>query len=540
MIGTSASELVLIRFWILSFRYMPVLYIASLVTTFLFQTDSGVLRKLRTVLFGLLLVELLFFVFVYGPHRRKLRRAANHPTSASSPLERRALFEKCITNTSQPEEYIRWWFLGAKMEDIRHDNLREFFLWAFFDTDMQGQSPRLADEHVWKELEEYIALTERQVGHQFGKGRGPAKCLRLTIDDIPSTYRCLLWYCIIFFVDMATHFTLSWHGFRYYARSFELSWATFPPRPQEMLAKRRSPEPELGYWFKPHSCPDQRPLVFWHGIGVGLWTYVPFLIQAGTTAGLGDVGLIVPEVLPISFRLTQSPPRKDELLRMIARIVDHHQGWEMFTLVSHSYGSVPTTHMLHSPTLQRRIAAMVLIDPVTILLHLPNVAYNFTRRQPKTANEWQLWYFACTDLGVAYSLGRHFFWRDNILWREDLLSEPARLGASCIPRTRRRVAVSLSGRDLIVDTASVANYLTSKPQIITTDGAIGDPEEYGELSSSSEVDVIIFPNLDHAQVFDWKYARDRLVQLIHSYGALGGGGGGGVGNGHIERPRQLT
>ncbi|GAB0145703.1 hypothetical protein EsHS_00006128 [Epichloe bromicola] len=173
--------------------------------------------------------------------------------------------------------------------------------------------------------------------------------------------------------------------------------------------------------------------------------------------------------------------------------------------------------MLHSSVLQQRIAAVVLIDPITILLHLPDVAYNFTRRPPKMANEWQLWYFASTDPGVAYSLGRRFFWRDNILWREDLFSDPLQSGAERAQLGRRKVAVSLSGRDLIVDTASVTNYLTSKPRIITGDDAIGHPKEYSEVPSD-EVDVVVFPLLDHAQVFDCKYARDWVVQLIHSHG----------------------
>ncbi|KAG5951628.1 hypothetical protein E4U53_002662 [Claviceps sorghi] len=527
MIGTSVGELVLIRLWILSFRYMPLLYIASLAGTFVFETEFRPLRKLRNVLCGLLAAELWFVVFVYAPHKRRLRRDAIHPISTSSPAERKALFEKCVTHTSQPEQYLRGWFLGADMEDIRHDNLREFFLWAFFDTDMQAQNPACIDPGVWDEVEEYIALTEQQLGRRFRKGRGSAKCLRLTFDHVPSTYRCLLWYCIIFAVDMATHAVLSWHGFSFYARSFEASWATFPPRPQEWLANCRSSEAELGYWFKPHSCRAQRPLVFWHGIGVGLWTYVPFLIQLGTWVGgeNENVGLIVPEVLPVSFRLTQAPPRKDQLLRMIVKIIDDHAQWDTFTLVSHSYGSVLTTHMLHSPILQRRIAAVVLIDPVTIMLHLPDVAYNFTRRPPKRANEWQLWYFASTDLGVAYSLGRHFFWRDNILWREDLFAKPAdKLPAGeRAQSTRRKVAVSLSGKDLIVDTASVAAYLTSKPQFIMTDGAIGEPEEDGQVSLD-EVDVLIFPDLDHAQLFDRKYAREGIVQLIHAYGRRGGVG----------------
>ncbi|KAI0244982.1 hypothetical protein BJV78DRAFT_1287169 [Lactifluus subvellereus] len=40
------------------------------------------------------------------------------------------------------------------------------------------------------------------------------------------------------------------------------------------------------------------------------------------------------------------------------------------------------------------MAATLLIDPIPFLLHYPTVAYNFVYRQPRRANEWQLWYFA--------------------------------------------------------------------------------------------------------------------------------------------------
>ena len=41
------------------------------------------------------------------------------------------------------------------------------------------------------------------------------------------------------------------------------------------------------------------------------------------------------------------------------------------------YGSVITTHLLQDPELSGRIASIVIVDPVSILLHLPDVAYNF-------------------------------------------------------------------------------------------------------------------------------------------------------------------
>lgn len=42
-----------------------------------------------------------------------------------------------------------------------------------------------------------------------------------------------------------------------------------------------------------------------------------------------------------------------------------------------SYGSVITTHLLHMPQIAQKIGSMLFIDPVSFLLHLPDVAYNF-------------------------------------------------------------------------------------------------------------------------------------------------------------------
>ena len=93
------------------------------------------------------------------------------------------------------------------------------------------------------------------------------------------------------------------------------------------------------------------------------------------------------------------------------QILQHHN-WNNFILVTHSYGSVIATYLLQSPLTTSKIGPTVLIDPVSILLHEPAVAYNFTARRPRRANEHQLHYFAAMDMGVAHTLYRHFFWKE--------------------------------------------------------------------------------------------------------------------------------
>ncbi|KAG7100586.1 hypothetical protein HYQ44_019938 [Verticillium longisporum] len=103
----------------------------------------------------------------------------------------------------------------------------------------------------------------------------------------------------------------------------------------------------------------------------------------------------------------------------IACILNAH-GWQRLVLVSHSYGSVVATHLIHAPQTAQKVGPILFVDPVAFLLHLPHVAYNFTYRKPTHANEHLLSYFGAKDMGTSHTLFRRFFWAENILWKEDI------------------------------------------------------------------------------------------------------------------------
>jgi hypothetical protein len=247
-----------------------------------------------------------------------------------------------------------------------------------------------------------------------------------------------------------------------------------------------------------------------------------------------QVGIIAIEIMPVSFRITHPALGREEMCAEIDQILHKHFGPDQkFVLVSHSYGTVITTHLVKDPEISPRIGAIVLIDPVSILLHLPDVAYNFTKRQPKYANEHQLYYFASMDMGVSHSLARSFFWNENVLWKKDLKD--------------RKVTCCLSGQDLIVNTEAVGRYLTANPNSSkhrkgnTTSALIdiGDHSEpddsgFGEGSESEDIEndpeewktrpwqgqginVLWFKDLDHAQVFDKHSTRMRIINAICTY-----------------------
>lgn len=506
--ASSAVGWAMVRCAIVLFRYTPCFYVAAIAALCLSPGPVASWRLAATwLLSALLAAEALFYVTLWRPHRARVSLPAEYPdkTLPSTPEQRRALFDECLAHVSDPAEYLSWWFLGADMADIRRENVREFILWAFFDRESLAPDD---DPGISREVEEYMSAFEKLLGTRIPDGTGPARSLRLNFDKVDTAYRGLAWYAVVFLVDILTHVVLWSNGFRYYASPGSLAEPVFPPRPQLLFPnENQSPSANLSYWFKPHGAGEgSLPVVFFHGIGIGLWTYLRLLIgvsggrdagQAGTGTG---TGILAVEMLHVSFRLTSPPISPSEFVRQVTKILDHH-GWDRFAVVSHSYGSVTTTHVLRSPELRHRIPSVVLMDPVTIMLHLPCVAYNFTRRVPSAANEWMLWYFASTDPGVAHSLGRHFFWRRNIIWKRELVDLDPADGTS----RGRRVAVCLSGQDIIVDAAAVAKYLE--------DGGGGGARP----GSAGSVEVLLFSHLDHAQVFTTKDEFQKAVSLVRSY-----------------------
>ena len=370
--------------------------------------------------------------------------------------------------------------------------MKELYRWAF----LNKQEISKADD---EELEEYADKTEQLLGRRIDPGYGNAKSLRITLDRVQTLYRSLFWYLCVSVVDTVTHGYMLWHSFEFYRLPAIKFFTVFPIRPLTLLSQHKSPTQNLSYWYRPHRSKAGLPLIFIHGIGIGLYPYVNFLAQinepyAGSNAD-GEIGIIAIEIMPVSFRITGAALPRQQMCDEIQQIVAHH-GWKKSILMSHSYGSVICSHLLHSPKTAEMFGPVVLVDPVSLLLHLPDVAYNFTCRKPKRANELQLYFFASMDMGVAHTLGRHFFWQENSLWKHDIEG--------------RRVTVSLAGKDLIVDTEAVGRYLT------TDDDSTGDLWK-DRTWKGQGLETLWFEHLDHAQVFDSRKNCQILVDVVRAY-----------------------
>lgn len=453
--------------------------------------------------------EALFYLFFLW-YRRHLQSEAVHPPLRTRE-QRRELVNQVRAEIHDVERFLSGWFRGANPEDIGREELKRFLDWTFWE----GR----ATDNDAEEMEEYVRLVEDLAGREFPEGKGRAKALRLTLDPIEMDVRSLTWYFIVMLVEQITFARFWIAGFSYRRTRVAGPWV-FPPRPATMLAGGRSPAKTLSYWYRPHTSKTRLPVLFIHGIGIGLYPYVDTLQAVAERASSdqdGTVGVLAIELLPICSRLTRPILQREEFITEITTILDTH-GYSNFVLASHSYGSVFSSYLLTDAALTARISATVLIDPVTILLHMPDVAFNFTVRQPKTANEWQLWYFASKDPGVSHTLGRHFHWRENCLWRGRIKE---------LLEGGMRITVSLASRDLIVDTSAVARYLLHDEvpdPVLTANGERPMKLETSGRSSlkvprwsGQGLDVLWCEDLDHAQVFDDEPGRQRLVGVFDEY-----------------------
>ncbi|KAI1791738.1 Alpha/Beta hydrolase protein [Ganoderma leucocontextum] len=413
--------------------------------------------------------------------------AANHPPLPSR-QEREELFAKCFGKV-RDTGMASGWFFSVDTGLIKRDNMVDWLLWAIFGTHRDGLQDEWADE-----LEGYLRNIEELLGHKIDHGRAhTVASMKVSLDPVDTVHRPLLWYLIVASIDTFTFIQLRFSGFEHYTNG---SWTEcFPPRPLTAFS-HKSNQDDLIYWLRPHRSPTKDPILFLHGIGIGLWTYAPFLHELA--AADPSVGIIAIETLAISMRMSPPPLSRPTMLSAISALLTAHS-IPRVVVAAHSYGTVVAAHMLRDPALRARVSAWLLVDPIPFLLHQPTVAYNFVYRAPRTANEWQLWYFASRDPDVARTLARHFFWAENILWKEDLAD--------------KNVAVVLSGIDQIVDAREVRRYLTGEECLE------GDEPMFSWRKDGLR--VLWYRDLDHAQTFDTKARRRPILDILHEFAGAG-------------------
>ncbi|KDR84375.1 hypothetical protein GALMADRAFT_111650 [Galerina marginata CBS 339.88] len=348
---------------------------------------------------------------------------------------------------------IRMWFCKVPWSSIKLLDMQKWVYWSMYNSDLPALD--LLPETQRAALDQAIVLLQKRLGCKIEEGSNPnITPMRLTIDDINILWRPLTFYAIVNSINwiLRKFYTHRW-GF-HHGYSNDLEYLLRVPA-------------------KWHPATSPRPVLFLHGLGLGLLQY------HNTIQNLVNKFPDRPILIPLQPQISQDifhphflkPLSRHQFAGCLAGLLQK-LGWVTLcdgedkqenevasslksgaqkgvTLLSHSNGSY-----LHAWILKNHpeiVARSCFVDPVTFCSWEGDVCYNFFYRPCMTDMEMIIRYFVGTEIGVVNLLQRHFCWTSNSLWFEE------------IPHARdpHRTLFILGGKDDIVHSERVKKYLTS-------------------------------------------------------------------------------
>ncbi|KAI0677587.1 hypothetical protein C8Q78DRAFT_960231 [Trametes maxima] len=357
--------------------------------------------------------------------------------------------------------YLRTWFNRVPWSAIRRHEMFSWLYWSIFNAAFPGID-EVSETHK-KVLNEVIQMIEHRSGSKIPDGTNPAaNPLRLTLDPVNVTWRPLVWYA---WVALSNAFL---------RRNLKTRWNAKIGVYKGLEYVLRVPPT-----WNAHTGP--RPIVFMHGLGLGLTQYRRFLGHLFTA--LPEYPVLVPLLPHVSQEIFHSrflrPMGREEMTQCLAGLLAE-LGWagssepssdtsdseektvseseestttvrtpKGVTMLSHSNGSFSHAWMLKA--YPRMIIRSCFVDPVTFCSWEGDLCYNFIYKPCSNGLDLVIKYFVGTELGVANFLQRHFDWSANCLWYEQ------------IPHARdpQKTMFFLGGKDSIIDATRVKRYLTS-------------------------------------------------------------------------------
>jgi pimeloyl-ACP methyl ester carboxylesterase len=178
------------------------------------------------------------------------------------------------------------------------------------------------------------------------------------------------------------------------------------------------------------------PVVFIHGLGVGLTPYLPLLRRLKRIRECFVIELL--EVSQVGCDEILSPATMAD---SIAQMLREH-GHENACFMGHSYGTAVLSWVVRNR--KDLVSKAVFLDPICFMLAQPDVAFNFLYRAPANLMMSFAANLVRRELFTGNVLMRHFYWQHNNLWPDELPRE-------CV--------VMLSGMDDIIDPRLVREYL---------------------------------------------------------------------------------
>ena len=390
-----------------------------------------------------------------------------------------------LANVVCIRDFMSGWFHGAPPESIRRGNVEDFVAYGFY-TATKAELPREQRDAI----EAFVRELERRWGVTFPPGRNPAlRFMAHLWEPLRVIHKPLALHAACEVGVVATR-ALLWAvgfrreevaGFEYWVRdgkdaagtvvraSAPFSTTTASPAASpasssasdsddagshrgdsfsSLAAAAAADRRPRGLAPGPPADPS-RPVVFIHGVGLGLVPYLGLLAQVAAALPR-RTPLALLEVPHVSLRLA---PRRaspvDDVASAAVAMLDR-EGWADAVFAAHSYGTFCVSRVCQRA--RHRVAAALLIDPVCFLTCYPHLLFNFVYKVPDllavlrgAAGALGLARFLFSrDLTIAETFCRRFLWHELMLWPDDMPS---------------RTVVALSHDDDLVPSPLVAAHL---------------------------------------------------------------------------------
>jgi len=261
------------------------------------------------------------------------------------------------------------------------------------------------DERTW--LEEMIDYTVKN--HKFLIRNEPNSCtpLRYALDPVEAYWRPLIIYLGVMFLNKCVGTVLWILGFeKFMSTNGIVYWyrSTKPSKIREGVQNTTS--------LLQEEVNGDDTVVLFHGVGVG---FLPYL---HVVSMISSKTIFLFEMPWIASNPFAKPVHSKDFVESVAHAMAHH-GERKASFVGHSFGSIAAAWVhRQKPDLVDRL---VLIDPVCLLLCLPDVAIKFLYSENhNTISGKLIREFVSRELSVNRTMRRHFWWTEAVMWPEML------------------------------------------------------------------------------------------------------------------------
>ncbi|KAI8893907.1 Alpha/Beta hydrolase protein [Globomyces pollinis-pini] len=308
--------------------------------------------------------------------------------------------------------WLNGWFRNTHLKNITNQDVQEMMAGVLFFKNLDELNvPEL------NQLEEFIGLIKKDLPLKLqdrAHNEHPiARCCPPR-DPIHIIHRPLAFYLLLNSSQFAgqTYF---------YARGFQ-----------------RYKGDGLRLYFRNGS--SKKPaLVFFHGLGVGLTTYLVLIHNMILKYPNRKIFLF--EMPFVSMRLDTNYVLPQVFADQVAEYLAMYNVQQAI-LIGHSFGTACIRWMdLFHPEL---IRGRIFIDPMCFGLFTASTIYNALYRKPKRFHEVLIKYGAMSEPGIATYFHRHFIWFQNTYFTDDLPTQSI---------------LYLSEDDAIVDVKGLLKYL---------------------------------------------------------------------------------